>query len=433
MAKKHFKPSYLAETYKDMSFADAAEKISKKYSKRGTDLIQKQSFELEMMELSKLQEMQRMEEEGIELNDSRLPQHAKGDFIRPLTQSLISALGNVPIGDVPLAENPWKGVTQKPSDVENISVPPGKNPWSGLPTIPTTPQQPTMYGTRPETIASFVKSQMTPQQTYDDKLGTGTTDRSTSLFGDNPLVINNSQGMSTSSDAPKTGAEASAYLPAYIGQGLSTALNLGILAGGYGKEAPVDNPYEQEVKRLSNQSIDTTQQRNQILSSYNAALQNIDNTRSANVRNALQSNLASGTADVMAQSKLAEQQANLNLKQNYANTLNQLGMQKAQAQQMAEELTARNKGNWQSNLSALGANLAQSGEFFTTKTLNDNQNKLLGDILSSKHANVGLNPDLWLRMKQGKPTPADISIIKATYGEVEGENIIKSFNADDLP
>ena len=418
---KNTKRQHISDKYKGKSFSEVAEAISKKYPLKDTDMIQKKSFALEMDNLIRLQEQVREEESANSEFEygGAIPKYFNGSTILPL--EALKQLGTTAAQQQAFATAQGQRIAagQIGSNVDyqnslgQVSIPqtlPALNSRVASQTIPANP---------------FV-SKTSLMQTDDNS---GIQDRN--MFGDNPLVIDNNSGMSKPEDAPKTGSESSAYLPAYIGQGLSTLLNLGILAGGPDKEAPIDNPYEQEVKRLSNQSIDTTQQRNQILGSYNAALQNLGNVRSANVRNALQANLARGTADSLAQSKLAEQQANIGLRQNYANVLNQLGMQKSQAQQVAQEINARNKGQFLSNVSALGANVAQSGEFLTNKKLNDNQNKLLADILSSKYQNVGINPDLWVRMKQGKPTSADISILKSTYGEEAANSIIKSFNADE--
>lgn len=414
---KNTKRQHISEKYKGKSFSEVAEAISKKYPLKDTDTIQKKSFALEMDNLMRLQEQVRAEESvNSEFEyGGAIPKYLNGSTILPL--EALKQLGTTAAQQqaFAIAQGQKLAAGQIGSNVDyqnslgQVSVPPT------LPTLNSQVSSQTIPGNPFVSRTDIVQT--------DDK--SGIQDRN--MFGDNPLVINNSSGMSKPEDAPKTGSESSAYLPAYIGQGLSTALNLGILAGGPDKEAPIDNPYEQEVRRLSNQSIDTTQQRNQILSSYNAALQNLGNVRSANVRNALQANLARGTADSMAQSKLAEQQANIGIRQNYANVLNQLGMQKAQAQQVAQEINARNKGQFQSNVSALGANLAESSKFFTEKKLNSAQNQLMLDILNAKGTTVGITPDLWLRFKEGNYTESDVLALKNKYGEVAANQIIEGF------
>ena len=90
-------------------------------------------------------------------------------------------------------------------------------------------------------------------------------------------------------------------------------------------------------------------------------------------------------------------------------------------------MTARNKGNFQSNLSAFGASVADNSKFFTTSKLNEIQNKLMGDILNSKYSNIGLNTEVVQRLSQGKLTPDDITILKTAYGNEAATQLIKKF------
>lgn len=377
MKNKLKKRSHISNKYKGMSFAEAAEKISNKYKNRDFDTIEKNSYQTEMKELMSLQDKAREVAEMSQYrNGGRLPKYTNG------TPAL-----------EPLPLLPMKPV------IPNMmaSVPPGDNPFISMMDSQPKPEPPVI--------------------TYDDQ------EPPVSL----PLTIDNNFGMSTQKDAPKTKKEDSAFLPAYIGSGLSTILNAGILAQGPDKETPSDNPYESDIRRLlADRKINTTAQRNQILSSENAARANLNNVRSANVRNSLDANLMNISSDNLAQSQLAEQQANLALQGEYANMLNNLGQQKARASEITKDLNARNKGQFLSNLSAFGANIGESGKFFTEKKLKNIYDKMLGDILNSKYANVGLNPELLNRFKDGKLTPDDITVIKNIYGD-DAEPLIKKF------
>jgi cytochrome c-type biogenesis protein CcmH/NrfF len=51
----------------------------------------------------------------------------------------------------------------------------------------------------------------------------------------------------------------------------------------------------------------------------------------------------------------------------------------------------------------------------------------MGDILSNKYQNVGLNPEVLQRMKEGKSTPEDISIFKQVYGEAATAEMFPDF------
>lgn len=383
------KKKSLKEKYGGMDFASISKAIDKKFKNKDTDLIEKKSFEMEMAELEDLQTQART----IDKMTTALKEFKKG--------------GTLP---------KYNKGTEDP-----LSVPPGVDPWSFADVTPTVPVPPVDYGTRPDTINSFVKSQLnTGMQppVYDNEIKPRT----------GPMTIDNNFGMSKPSDAPKLGGEGSAYTPALIGQGISTLLNAGLLVGGYDKAAPVDNPNEASVTNLmANRNIDTTQQTNAILSAYNAARSNLSNARSANVRNALDANLMNTTQDSLAESNLNQQQINNQYASDLASTLNNLGQQKVSAQNLSNELTARNKGQFQSNLSAFGASVADNSKFFTTSKLNEIQNKMLGDILNNKYSDVGLNKDVVARLSEGKPTPDDIIVLKNAYGEEAANVIIKKF------
>jgi hypothetical protein len=237
--------------------------------------------------------------------------------------------------------------------------------------------------------------------------------------------IDQSTKITTEQEEPN---EFSAYTPALIGQGLSTALNLGILAKGYDKSEPVTNPYEsQALRNLQERSTDTTEQRNQILSAYNAARQNLGNVRSANVRNALETNLMNTVSSNLAQTKMVEQERMNQYKADLANALGSFGQQKAQARLAAEELTARDKGQYLSNISALGASTAESAKFFTEKNLNAINNDLLLKILAEKNPTFNINSELGKRMREGKLLKGDLVELQKLYGKEEGTALFEKF------
>ena len=385
----------IIQQYKNLSFSEAAEAIGKKWKNKDTDLIEKNSYNQELQALADFQEKKKV---VAQMQDAikqfkcggKLPQHAYGGLLGEPD----------PNAAIPLADPLFGGNYLPPLQLPN-----------------------TNYGTRPETILGYAKTSITPGvavQPFDD-----------TAFG-MPQVPEGGFKVgvdeSNVSTQPRTTGEMSAYTPALIGQGLSTVLNAGILAGGYDKVAPVDNPYESQVKNLlTSRGIDTTQQRNQILSAYNAAKDNLSNTRSANVNTALNANLLNVTQDNLAESKLQEQEINNQYVGEYANVLQGLGQQKANTQVYAEDMTARNKGAWQSNLSSFGASAADNSEFFTTQKLNTIQNKLLSDILDQRYADVGLNKDIANRLSSGKTTPEDIVVLKKAYGENAANSLIEAF------
>lgn len=421
------KKESVVDKYKGQTMSSIAKAIEKKYPNKDTDLIQKESFNQELKMLFSHQEKKKMISE---MEDAikqfkcggKLPKHAYGGLLGDPNdpKKTYSILGDQPLlglqnslGYQGQINNMYPGQISYPNTWAETP-----RPQDNIQPIETLPISPMGYNGPPKPFTGQV-----------DTLKSGITNETPSVFGGNPLTIDNSLGMSTPQDAPTTPREGgSAYTPALVGQGLSTIINAGILAGGYDKVAPVDNPYESQVKNLmASRGIDTTQQRNQILSSYNAAKDNLDNVRSPNVRNALDANMLNIVGDNLAESKLNEQNLNNSYKADYSQVLNSLGRDKANAQVYAETATAQNKGQFQSNLSAEGASIANNAQFFTNKKLNDVQNKLLGDILSNKFADVGLNPDVVTRLNEGKLTPNDITKLQGTLGKEKADSLIEAF------
>lgn len=385
------------EQYKGLSFSDASLKIQKKFPNASLDPIEKASMEFELEDLIKHQEKVKT----IDTMTKALKEYKKGG-------RLSKYWNGGPINGVPQAEDPWNGV--------NPNLPFIENPFQGM---MDTVVQPAYTNTNSPTLPQLQSKVVAGQMPVLGQHGVNPVPNTPATIPQvNPMSFKVNVNESNVSTQPRSTGEMSAHTPALLGQGLSTLINAGILAGGYNKVAPVENPYESQViNNMASRGIDTTQQTNSILSAYNAARQNLSGARSINVKNALDSNLMNITSDNLAESNLNQQGMNNQYKADLSNTLNSLGTQKMNARTLSEELTARNKGQFQSNFSALGSNIADSGEFFTNKMTNDNYNKIMGDILSNKYQNVGLNPEVLQRMKEGKSTPEDISILKTIYGD----------------
>lgn len=341
------------------SFAEISEEISKKYPRRDYNLLEKKSFEQELKLLQEQQEIMKLNE------------NMKNVF-------------------------KYGGMLKKKYENGSVLTDPETNPTN---TDPKTKLP------DPERL-----------QIWSDKLPIGVMKWMSEQDKKNTVT-----STSQKSDEKQTDTGKSAYTPALIGQGISTALNLGILAKGYDKSDPATNPFEsQALRQLQERGIDTTEQRNQIMSAFNAGRQNLQNVRSANVRNALEANLMNVTGEQLAKSKMAEQAQNLQYKGDLANALGSFGQQRAQARLAAEELTARDKGQFLSNLSALGASTAESAKFFTEKNLNKINNDLLLKILSEKYTMFRTNPELGKRLAEGKVTEKDLVELQELFGENTG-------------
>lgn len=389
----NIKKQSVLDKYKGKSFAETAEAIDKRWSNRVNDPIEENSFNIEMEMLVKAQEVA----SARDTVKQQLKQFRNGG-------QLNNYENGTPSNGLPTIGDPAKpdGVSDEDYASMNLPTP---NPLASI--------NPLDNRVIPQ--VNTLNANNIPKYTLGEKIG---------KTWDNIVGDRNNPTTNTTTNTGET----SAYTPALIGQGISTALNLGVLANGYDKVDSINNPYESNIKRLmASRGIDTTQQRNQILSAYNAARNNVGNTRSANVNAALTTNLMNVTQDNLAESKLQEQQLNNNYVGEFANVLNNLGQQQVQAATYAEDMTARNKGNFQSNLSAFGASMADNSKFFTTSKLNEIQNKLLGDILNSKYSNVGLSKEVVQRLSEGKLTPDDITVLKNAYGEEAATQLIKKF------
>lgn len=199
------------------------------------------------------------------------------------------------------------------------------------------------------------------------------------------------------------GEEGNVYTPALLGSAANIGINAAILAGGYDKVAPNNNKYEDEVRTtMQDRNIDMTAVQNRIQGAFNAGRENLKNARSANVRNAFDQNLSVGAMEQTANASLQQQQINNQYKADYANVINNLGMQDVQARNLSDELTARNKGQFQSNLSQFGANVAENSKFFTKLKANDKMNALYLDIINQTSNDFQIDPDLLGKLKQGK-------------------------------
>jgi len=415
------KKKNISEAYKNLTFAEASKKIDSKFKNKDTDPIEKKSFELEMSilesEQSKAKTIDTMTKALKEFKrGGRLPKYGGGGELDPLQKALLLAsqqMGGVNQLGLAQGQKMAQGLIGANTDYMSSQIPVS---------IPSALSNPLNAITGYEVQNPFSFNVQQPVNTTSSNiLSSGIPDTSGLVSGVNSVITganNLSKGVQTNNGGIKERSGMSAYTPALIGQGLSTLINTGILAGGYDKVNPVENPYESQVKNLmASRRIDTTQQTNSILSAYNAARQNLNGARSINVRNALDANLGNINADNLAESNLNQQVQNNQYSADLASTLNNLGQQKVASRTYSEDATARNKGNFQSNLSALGTNIADSGEFFTNKMTNDNYNKIMGDVLSNKYQNVGLNPEVLQRMKEGKSTPEDISVLKTVYGD----------------
>lgn len=379
------------DKYKGMSFAEVSEKIAAKYPDRNTNFHQKNAFEAELAQLAKSQQHQKIRDKAKQL----LLEHRSDNVFGnggPFGNNK-TVINNMQPGQISYP-NTW---AMSPDILEKLPIPTTPNPYA-------------LVG---------------PEAPFRGQTRTVSPDN---LIGDiSAYEVPGSDMFSTPKDAPKdTGSNA--YLPAFIGEGLSLGLNAAILGGGYDKVNPIDNPYESDIKRtMGSRKIDTTAVQNKILSAFNASRSNLNNVRSTNVRQALEANAMFQTQKSLEDQALQEQQINLGLQADYAQTLGSLGQQKVQAQNIADETNARNKGNFQSQLSKMGAQIAGDSQFFTTKKLNEINNTVLADILNNKYSTFGISKEAVSRITSGKATDEDVIQLKSNIGEEATNTIIEKY------
>lgn len=321
----------IKDKYKGETFADAANKIAKKYPNRKFDNTQKNSFEVEMQQLINSQRKAQLQE-AIFKNGGTLPKYYNGS---PST---------LPSANIPDF-----------ADLANQGTP-------------------------------DLRGIIQPVEVGDRFIGRDTR-----------------RNMKSIKREQRQRNPVSAYTPALVGQGLSTALNAGLLLGGYDQVSPVTNPNASRIENLmAKRSIDNTPIRNQILSAYNAARANIQGVRSSNIENALATNLMNVTQDSLAESKLNQQQINNAYTGEFANVLNNLGQQNVNAVNYAEQLNTQSKDNYQTELSNFGAHLASIGLSQSELNLNTQQQLAVSNILSGMYPDFNISRTAVKNLLTGK-------------------------------
>lgn len=349
----------IIQKHKGKSFAEVAKSIEKKYPDRDFDPLQRRAYETTMRKLMSHQESVKatntMKETKKFMNGGKL-KYENGGKLKyvgggPLMQTLMAQM-----------------LQQRPKEI------------AGLQTDTLKPQ-PRQFDLK--------TSQVAPKSTFGDKL---------------------SNALGAAGTKIKDFVQNDADAPAMIGKGVEMVGNLGMLAGGADKEAPIYNPYEEQVRRtMEGRSVDSTAQRNTILESRNRALSNNSNyARSKNVQSALNQNIEATTGDQVAQSLLQQDQINEGFAGQLAATLNQLGGQRAQAEAFTNELNARNKGNYQTQVSRFLSDISSTGMDLTSQKYNSQMNNLMVEVLNNKYANFGISPEIAQKVLAGRGTPEEI-------------------------
>ena len=352
----------LKDKYKGLSFAEAAKRIAKKYPRKDIDLIQNTSFKHEMALLERLQEEKKAE---------RSPTNSfqDGGIIPPSTA--------IKIGDI------LKSIASKGFLTPGIET-----------------------GTAGVQDATDIPPTL-PVKTIGVSMNPTAKELQERLSGGEDLINRNNKSLTDRKGI-------NSFLPAALGTALSTVINAAILAGGPDKFEPRTNPREAESLRLLRENrIDTTALTNRVLGAINAGRENLKNVRSANVRNALDANLVNQAGQSLMETKFKENVQNNAYRTQLANALAAFGAQAAQAQSRADILNAQSKATFQTNLSALGAFLGDTGRDITNILVTQRGQTLLADILDKRYSKFGISKDVVNRYLSGAATDEDIIRLKS--------------------
>ena len=231
-------------------------------------------------------------------------------------------------------------------------------------------------------------------------------------------VVNSTQPQESDFTDKILSALGSDYAPAAIGQAFESLTNLSLLSKGIDKEENRFNPYEQDVRRLMDQEVDLTQAQNNVRSQFNVGLDATKNTRSANVRNAFVQNLVNLSQGNLADVALDESFKNIQLDQQKAQTLNNLGQQRVQNQVYTDDIRARNRAVYDNEISKFAQDIADAGLGITTYKTNKSANKLNFDILNKKYPEFGISSDVFDKYMAGKYdeiNPDDLVVLKRLH------------------
>lgn len=400
---------HLKQKYAGLSFAEAATKIASKYPKRDLDLTAKKSYEIEMAELMRMNESAKVLSE-VESNVKEIlkcggkVKMAKGDFVTdpfaigvpPGNTAWVAQQSGMPMMEAPMLGQPLSALSVPSRTAGNIPEKPSLNMLK----LPTAPGLENPLPTEGELTATDNSLNPSGEITLGSAMASNVNKNAqVDVVGGQPY-----NPTKKSNWLQRTfGEEGNVYTPALLGSAANLGINAAILAGGYDKVAPNNNKYEDEVRTtMQDRNIDMTAVQNRIQGAFNAGRENLKNARSANVRNAFDQNLSVGAMQQTADASMQEQQMNNQYKGDYANVINNLGMQDVQARNLSDELTARNKGQFQSNLSQFGANVAENSKFFTKLKANDKMNSMYLDIINQTSNDFQIDPDLLGKLKQGK-------------------------------
>lgn len=369
------KKGTVKDKFKGLTFAKAAKKVSDRWPERDIDNISARSFIAEMDELMKHQEIQKLKENaGKAIKNYRQPVEASayakkalGGFINPLQMANLGQMAGDSIA-YNNASTDWDA----------------QDPWAGmLANQSVMPIEPLgAYGQNSNNVAS---------KAFNPFAKDGRLLKSNLVSKDGTLMSSVAPGSTGSSDttSPLAGfedwAKNNVFSPLTVGKGVEAIGKLAMLASGYDKAMPQYNPFESKIRQLmETRGVDLTSAKQDILSAQNAAEDNLDGIRSANVRTALMQNLTNNSGQALARTSMQQQQIQTGLQGEYSNVLNNLGQQRVSAENYAEQLTQQSKAGYQMGLQNILESAGGLGNKITDYRGNIAQQRLINSVLSTK-------------------------------------------------
>jgi len=396
----------IRNTYKGLSFSQAAQKVSQRWKNRDINAIEQRSFMAEMDELIKLQEVMRAKEismESIEKN-KRPFKASKFEFGGELWQQA-GNLVNSALPGIPVSPNiNWLAQQhQQPN-----------SPVQPVPTIPTLNNGVNPYATAK---TGAMNTPLTPLAT---KMSQSVQSQDNLTFGNNPQSIT---GVSTDSNpfTPPT-KRSNIYTPVAIGKGLEFAGKALMVADGYDKVAPQYNPYESDIRRtMQSRGINMDAIKQQLLSGQNRGIDASSNIRNESTRQALNNATIRGSSNALANVSMQEQQLSNQYAADYASTLNNLGGQKVQANNYAENLNNQSKAGYQMGLQNVLESVGQASSEVTNLRASQRQMGLLSEVLKTKNFELTNAEDIIKKVSAGEDvTLSDmISLVQSQGGTSE--------------
>lgn len=416
--------------YKGKSFADVAEIISKKYKNRDNDPLQMRSFKMEITALRNAQEAVRPVDDnfsmgGVLAQKGMESLEGVGEaFARGLAMPKRFNGGDITLPTIKVTGDD-ESIAKQPLNIRAVSD--------------KEPTQPDLYSAIRANMAQTAQRMTTDTLPTKDNIVGDIPAYSPTLQAQSTLnkgMFDVQRAMAKMKAAPTSGvnqttestlgveaepdkernksSKDNVFTPMAIGKGIE-ALGKGLmLAGGYDKFDPNYNPYEQDVRRLmESQGIDTQAIENKLLSQQEAAMANTGNVRSTAVQQALQQGVFAQTSDALANTELQQQQLRNQLASQTANTLNQLGQQRVQAENISTQLNAQSKAGYQQSVVNLLESIGAGGEEITNFKQGILGNEFATKLLEME--NVRINPSCLADYQSGKSISGDcIEVMDST-------------------